>query len=71
LPKPLKTYAALMFLSALTTPSELFLIMKMRDMGLPQYQMPLAWFVMTFFTLIATYGADGCRTRGAGGGRSP
>ncbi|HEX5036314.1 MAG TPA: MFS transporter [bacterium] len=55
LPKPLKTYAALMFLSALTTPSELFLIMKMRDMGLPEYQMPLAWFVMTFFTLIATY----------------
>jgi MFS family permease len=54
MPKPLRTYAVLIFCSALTTPSELFLIMKMKDLGLPAYQMPLSWFVMTFFTLIAT-----------------
>lgn len=55
LPRALKIYVVLIFLSALTTPSELFLIMKMKDMGLPPYQMPLAWFVMTLSTLVATY----------------
>jgi MFS family permease len=44
-----------MFLSALTTPSELFLIMKMQDMGLEPRHMPMAWFAMTLATLAATY----------------
>ncbi|HSA59101.1 MAG TPA: MFS transporter [bacterium] len=55
LPRAMKIYVALMFLSALTTPSELFLIMKMKDLGLAPYQMPMAWFAMTISTLVATY----------------
>jgi MFS family permease len=55
LPRSMKIYVVLMFFSALTTPSELFLIMKMKDLGLAAYHLPMAWFVMTLATLVATY----------------
>jgi len=55
LPRPLKIYVFIMFLSALTTPSELFLLMKMQALGMEAHQLPLAWFAMTLATLVATY----------------
>ena len=56
LPRPLRRYTIIIFLSALTTPSELFLILKMRELGMEEYQAPLAWFLLTLFTLVAAYG---------------
>jgi len=53
LPKPMKIYIAVVFVSALSTPSELFLILKMQKLGLLPFQIPLAWFLMTLFTMIA------------------
>lgn len=55
LPPPLKRYVFIIFFSALSTPSELFLILRMQKLGLPTFQMPLAWFLLTFFTLLAAY----------------
>jgi MFS family permease len=55
LPKPLRRYLVIIFLSALSTPSELFLILRMQNLGLAPYQIPLAWFVLTLFILMAAY----------------
>ena len=55
MPKALRRYVLIIFLSALSTPSELFLILKMQHMGLSQYKVPVAWFVLTLFTLMASY----------------
>lgn len=51
----LKKYVGVIFVSALSTPSELFLIMKMERAGLPQSQAPVVWFILILFTLIASY----------------
>jgi MFS family permease len=55
LPKALKVYTLIIFVSSLGTPSELFLILKMQEQGLSSAYSPLAWFVMASFTLIAAY----------------
>ncbi len=55
LPKPLKRYILIIFLVAFSTPSELFLIMKLQSLGLPAYQQPLAWGLLTLCTLLAAF----------------
>jgi len=55
LPRPLRPFILFIFLSALSTPSELFLMLKMKDLGMPQYQMPLAWMFLTLFKLGSAY----------------
>jgi len=55
LPPSLRPYIFVIFFSAIATPSELFLILKMKDMGLKEYLMPLAWFLMTLFSVLAAY----------------
>ncbi len=55
LSSPLRRYFLIVFFSALTTPSELFLILKMQDLGLRMPEVPIAWFVLTLFTLVAAY----------------
>jgi len=55
LPLPLKRYSIVMFLAALSTPSELFLILKMQNLGLISYQIPLAWSLLTIFAMLAAY----------------
>ncbi len=51
----LKLYLGVIFFSALTSPSELFLLLKMKDLGMAEYLMPMAWIVMTSLSLLATY----------------
>lgn len=51
----LKKYIGVIFVSSLSTPSELFLIMKMEKSGLPPSHAPLVWFVLILFTLGASY----------------
>lgn len=55
LPDPLKRYFFVILVSALGTPSELFLILRMQKLGLRNFQMPLAWFLLTLFTFGAAY----------------
>lgn len=55
LPSPLKRYIVIIFLVAFSTPSELFLILKLRSLGLPDYQQPLAWGLLTLCTLLAAF----------------
>ncbi|MCE9625166.1 MAG: MFS transporter [Deltaproteobacteria bacterium] len=55
LPSPLKRYILVIFLVAFSTPSELFLIMKLQSMGLATYQLPLAWGLLTACTLISSF----------------
>lgn len=55
LPPGMKRYVLIMFLAACSTPSELFLILKMQRLGLTSELVPIAWFVLTLFALIAAY----------------
>lgn len=55
LPAPLKRYILIIFLVAFSTPSELFLILKLQSLGLPTYQQPLAWGLLTLCTLLAAF----------------
>ncbi len=55
LSKPLKIYILIIFLAALSTPSELFLILRMKDLGLPLAQTPFAWFLLTLCALLAAF----------------
>ncbi len=55
LPKNLKPYVLLILFVALTTPSQLFLLTRMQELGAPTYLLPLAWFQITFFSLISAY----------------
>ncbi|MFO1519847.1 MAG: MFS transporter [bacterium] len=55
LPRSLKPYIFIIFFAAFTSPSELFLLLKMKELGMPEYFMPIAWFSLTFFSLIAAY----------------
>ncbi len=55
LSKPLKIYVIVIFFAAFSMPSELFLILKMKDLGLPLAQTPFAWFLLTLFTLFAAF----------------
>ncbi len=52
----LKIYVLVIFFAAFSTPSELFMILKMQELGLPVNQAPLVWFVLTLFTLFAAFG---------------
>lgn len=56
LPPTLKIYVVVIFFAALSTPSELFMILRMQDQGLGMAQAPFVWFVLTLFTLFATLG---------------
>ncbi|HBF13752.1 MAG TPA: hypothetical protein DDW49_10295 [Deltaproteobacteria bacterium] len=51
-----KFYIVIIFISALSTPSELFLILKLQDLGMPVYQSAWAWLLMTATSLVAAYG---------------
>lgn len=53
LPRPLKSYVVVIFFAAFSTPSELFMILHMQNLGLPLAQVPFAWFLMTLSTLGA------------------
>lgn len=55
LPPPMKRYVGVIFFAALSTPSELFLLMRMKDLGMPEYQLPIAWWLMTLMTLLSAY----------------
>ncbi len=55
LPPSLKAYVGIIFFAAFTSPSELFLLMKMHDLGLKEYLMPLAWLLLTLFSLVSAY----------------
>ncbi|MFO1462777.1 MAG: MFS transporter [bacterium] len=55
MPKPLKHYILIIFLVAFSTPSELFLILKLKSLGLPTFQQPLAWGLLTVCTLISAF----------------
>lgn len=54
LPSPLKRYVGVIFFAALSTPSELFLILKLQELGLPAYYSPVAWALLTTSTMAAT-----------------
>ncbi len=51
----LKKYVAIIFLSSFSTPSELFLIYRMQELGAKPGEIPMVWFVLTLFALIAAY----------------
>lgn len=53
LPKPFRRYLLVIFLVALSTPSELFLFLKLQDLGIPTYQQPLGWSLLTGATMVA------------------
>jgi len=55
LPAPLKRYLVIIFLASFSTPSELFLILKAKSLGLATYQQPLAYGLFTLCTLLAAY----------------
>jgi len=55
LPSSMRPYLWVIFFSAATTPSELFFFLKMQAMGLKVYFMPVAWLVLTLFTLFSSY----------------
>ncbi len=55
LPPSMKRYVGVIFIAALSTPSELFLLMRMKDLGMEDYQTPLAWLLMTLMTLLSAY----------------
>lgn len=50
----LRRYVLVIFVSALSTPSELFMLLRMQTLGMAQYQIPLAWLLLTGVTLVAT-----------------
>ncbi|MBF0492180.1 MAG: MFS transporter [Deltaproteobacteria bacterium] len=51
--KSLKIYLVIIFFAALSSPSELFLILKIQELGLSPKHAPLAWLLLTAFSLIA------------------
>lgn len=55
LPSPLKKYILVIFLAAFSTPSELFLILKLQTLGMKTYLQPLAFGLMTLCTLVAAF----------------
>ncbi len=55
LPPSLRPYVSVIFFVALTTPSELFLLLRMQTLGLPNFLMPAAWIFLNIFSLFATY----------------
>jgi MFS family permease len=55
LPPPLRPYIIVIFLSAISTPSELFLMLRMQELGMKTFQIPLLWIVMTLFKLFSSY----------------
>jgi MFS family permease len=55
LPPVLRPYIIIIFLSALSTPSELFLMLKMKELGMPTYQIPLIWIYLSVFKLFSAY----------------
>lgn len=55
LPRPLKRYILLIFLVAFCTPSELFLMMRIKDLGFVPALIPMAWLVMTVASFFSAY----------------
>lgn len=55
LPSPLKKYIFLIFLVAFSTPSELFLMMRIKDLGFAPALLPMAWLVMTVASFFSAY----------------
>ncbi len=55
LPRPLKYYVGVIFLAALSTPSELFLILKLQETGLHISYTPLVWLTFTAFAMLAAF----------------
>ncbi len=55
LPKPFRRYLVVIFLIALSTPSELFLFLKLQEMGVPTYQQSLGWSLLTGMTMLAAW----------------
>ncbi len=51
----IKPYLGLIFFVACSTPSDLFLLAKMKELGMTNPFMPVAWAHLTFFTLISAY----------------
>ncbi len=56
LPRSLKIYLILIFFAGLSTPSELFLILKLNELGMSSLQIPWAWFTLTVLAILAAYG---------------
>ena len=54
LPKPLKRYLIIIFISAFSTPSELFLILKIKNLGLAAHSIPWVWGTLTLASLLAS-----------------
>jgi MFS family permease len=55
LPPALKKYVVLIFLVAFCTPSELFLMMRIKDLGLAPALLPMAWLTMTVASFFSAY----------------
>jgi MFS family permease len=55
LPRSLKHYLVIIFISALSTPSELFFILRFQEIGLSAKYAPLAFGLMTLCTLLASF----------------
>ncbi|MBI2891628.1 MAG: MFS transporter [Nitrospirae bacterium] len=51
----LRRYAVVIFLAALSSPSELLFLMRMQEAGAAPYAMPLAWFLFTSSALVGAY----------------
>ncbi|EKD42803.1 MAG: major facilitator superfamily MFS_1 [uncultured bacterium] len=52
---PFRRYLIIIGLAALTTPSDLFMIQRIQELGLPLKFVPLVWLLMNFCTLVAAY----------------
>lgn len=55
LPRPFRRYLAVIFLIALSSPSELFLFLKLKEGGFPTYQQSLGWTLLTGMTMLAAW----------------
>lgn len=55
LPRPLKNYVLLIFFVAFSTPSELFLMMRVKELGFATALLPMAWLVMTVSSFFSAY----------------
>ncbi len=54
-PKKIRPFVLVIFLSSLSNPSELFLMMRATDLGLEKYKIPLLWIFMALFKLISSF----------------
>jgi MFS family permease len=52
LPAPFKRYLAVLALFTLGNSSNMFLLLRAKDMGLPDYQVPLLWALVSFIAAL-------------------